>query len=275
MPPAGHEYVAACRLDVAVLKPGNVSHDAPGHDMTGADFETSARVSAGPIAAAGAALGDRIYGAVAATRAAAGCNTNLGIVLAAAPLVAAAERGAPLEPALAGVLASLDARDAAEVYRAIALAAPGGLGRVEHADVHDEPPESLLEAMALAADRDRIARLYVTDFEDVFRIGVPAFDAGLARWGREHAAVQWTYLTLLGSFEDSHVARKFGHKAAESLMLRGREVASQCKACENPDDFQPLLVAFDREVKGAEANPGTTADLTVASVLARRLSRLR
>lgn len=267
-------YVEACDLDVAVLKPGNVSLAAPGHGMSATDFTASARASAAPLTAPGAPVGRRILEAVTATHAAVDCNTNLGIVLTAAPLLAAAERGGALRKALASVLAELDGDDATWTYEAIALASPGGLGRVSEADVHEAPPDTLATAMALAAHRDRIARQYVTDFEDVFEIGVAALDAGLRRFGSEAAAVQWSYLSLLAAFPDTHIARKFGAARARQVMQRGREVASRVKACENPPDFQPLLAAFDRELKDADANPGTTADLTVASVLARRLSRL-
>ena len=48
--------------------------------------------------------------------------------------------------------------DASEVYRAIRLANPGGLGSAEEQDVAAEPTITLLEAMRLAADRDGIAR---------------------------------------------------------------------------------------------------------------------
>ncbi len=55
--------------------------------------------------------------------------------------------------------------DAREVYAAIRLAAPGGLGRAVEQDVADEPTVTLLEVMRLAADRDDIAREYATGFE--------------------------------------------------------------------------------------------------------------
>jgi len=54
----------------------------------------SAQVAAGPLSVAGARVGRRIFGAVEATRAAVGRNTNLGIILLCAPLAAAAEERA-------------------------------------------------------------------------------------------------------------------------------------------------------------------------------------
>ena len=123
--------------------------------MTVDDFLCSAEVAAPAIAAEGEPVGRRILGAVEATRAAVGQNTNLGILLLCAPLALAAERAAgpaALWPALEEVLAGLTVDDARLAYRAIRLASPGGLGRSDAADVQDEPAITLLEAMRLAAD---------------------------------------------------------------------------------------------------------------------------
>jgi triphosphoribosyl-dephospho-CoA synthase len=85
-------FLWACSLDVAVRKPGNVSHASAGHGMEAEAFLASARAAAGPLFARGQPVGARIEAAVAATRAAVGCNTNLGILLLCAPLAAALER---------------------------------------------------------------------------------------------------------------------------------------------------------------------------------------
>ncbi len=185
-------FITACDLDVAVRKPGNVSHASPGHGMTAALFEASARAAAGPLTQVGAPVGDRIEAAMRATLAVAGCNTNLGIVLLAAPLARAWEKrrdGQPLRLALAEVLQALDIDDAAAAFRAIALTQPAGLGRVDQHDVASAPTVTLLQAMAAAAGRDRIATLYVDagtaadprPYAELFDIGLPAWSAGLAK----------------------------------------------------------------------------------------------
>ena len=46
------------------------------------------------------------------------------------------------------------------------------------------PPATLSEAMAEAADRDRIARQYVSGFEDVFDLGERELRAASQRWRR-------------------------------------------------------------------------------------------
>ena len=122
-------FRAACEAELDALKPGNVHRHAEGHGMTVADFVRSAEVSAPHIADHRLGVGARVLAAVEATRAACGQNTNLGILLLAAPLAAAAEAEGGLREALDRLLAGLDREDAVAVYAAIRLAAPGGLGR--------------------------------------------------------------------------------------------------------------------------------------------------
>ena len=118
--------------------------------------------------------------AVDATARWAPSNTNLGIVLLLAPLAKAAllggRRGRTFaRPICAGVLdRATTVDDAREVYAAIRLANPGGLGRASDQDVAREPTQTLRDVMRLAADRDGIAREYDTAFATTFDIGVPA-----------------------------------------------------------------------------------------------------
>ena len=97
--------------------------------MTADDFIRSAAAAAAPLAQPGARVGARILGAIEATAAAVGTNTNLGIVLLCAPLAAAAEEAySDLRDALGDVLDDLDPQDAELAFRAIVQAAPAGLG---------------------------------------------------------------------------------------------------------------------------------------------------
>lgn len=259
-------YRAACLDELRALKPGNVHDFAAGHRMTVLDFETSARVSAAPIAQPRARVGARARAAVEATRAAVGQNTNLGIVLLCAPLAAAAEIGGDLRAALREVLHGLDRADAADVFAAIRLASPGGLGEAERHDVSREPTVGLREAMAEAAHRDSIARAYVTDFEDVFAIGLPAFAeaAGLEPPWRATAV----HLAFLARVPDSHVARRHGAERAEALRRETAGIAAGLDLAARPAE---ALLAFDARLKAAGINPGTSADLTVATLFCARL----
>ena len=140
----------------------------------------------------GFAVGARILRAIEATRRVVSCNTNLGIVLLGAPLAHAAvtpSSVADLRLRLQSALAALTIGDAEQAYRAIRLAAPGGLGRAERHDVAAEPQVTLLDAMREAAGRDRVAGQYASGYEDVFDVGMIAARRALALEAQPEQAV--------------------------------------------------------------------------------------
>ncbi len=279
--------VLACLLEAAAPKPGNVSRRREGVDATFGDFLASA-VAIGPALAAaargaggadGIAVGAAIRAAVEATRRYVRTNTNLGIILLFVPLARAAGRARETESipvdtlraALGEVLARLTVDDAREAYAAIRLAAPGGLGRVTAEDVSGEPTVPLREAMRLAAARDDVAREYALGYPTTFEVGLPALLAHAAA-GPERAVVQ-AALTLLAARPDTLIARKAGVAAA-------RAASAEARAVLDLGGIQTLagrrrLAAFDRALRGGggRLNPGTTADLTAASLFAAYLTR--
>ena len=258
----------ACLLEVSAPKPGNVSPSRPFHDTQYEDFLASA-VAIGPaLAAAGTQpLGVTIRAAVEATTRWTRSNTNLGIVLLLAPLARAMsrERG-DLRSRLARVLDETTNADATEVYAAIRLARAGGLGHVSAEDVADPPTVTLREAMRLAADRDAVAREYVTDFAMTFEIGAPALRVARRDGLPWSDAVVEAYVRLLGVQADTLIARKVGLAAAEEVSRRAREV--QAAGGVRSPSGREALSAFDTDLRDATntRNPGTTADLTCAAL---------
>ena len=270
-------YLAACRAELAAIKPGNVHARSAGHGMTAADFELSAVASAPFIADPDRRVGSRILGAIEATWAAVRCNTNLGIVLLCAPLAAAAQsrHSGNFSARLGKVLEALDQEDAEMTYAAIRLANPGGLGEIGTGDVRQKPDMSLLAAMEMAASRDRIARQYASGYADVFEVGLANFSAARTRLGDGEWAVTQVYLEFLGRFPDSHVARKHGNATAERVRAEAKSYAARFRRAADPKDMIEDLLAYDAALKGAGINPGTSADLTVASLFAAALDHLR
>jgi triphosphoribosyl-dephospho-CoA synthase len=259
-------FRAACAAELDAPKPGNVHRFAGGHGMAVADFLASAAAAAGPLCTPGGGLGARILGAVEATRAAVGQNTNLGIVLLAAPLaMAAEEQGGTLRARLSRVLADAGRADAQAAFRAIVLAAPAGLEAAAH-DVRAPARVRLSTAMAAAAGRDRIAWNWAHGFADVFEIGLPALAAAPGPWPALAA-----YLCFLVAFPDSHVMRKHGTDAATALQAAARPWPARLAAAADPVALLPALLDWDAALKRQGINPGTSADLTVASLFARQL----
>ncbi|OYX67883.1 MAG: hypothetical protein B7Y95_21955 [Rhizobiales bacterium 32-66-11] len=264
-------FERACRAELGTLKPGNVHVHAAGHDMEVAQFERAAAAAAPVLSAPGLGIGARIEAAVAASLAAAGCNTNLGIVLLCAPLVHAALSPGPdtLRARLDAALEALTMEDAACAFRAIAAAKPGGLGTAR-ADVRFPAAVDLKAAMAEAAPRDRIAFQYVHGFADVFEIGVARLHGCADPFAPE--VVQAVYLDFLTAFPDSHIARKFGADTAQAVLEEARETV-RVRVPSRWEWRHICLLVYDSSLKQRGLNPGTSADLTVASVLAHALER--
>jgi triphosphoribosyl-dephospho-CoA synthase len=262
----------ACLAELQALKPGNVHVFADGHRLTTEQFVRSAEAAAAPLATPGARVGRRIADAVAATQDAVGTNTNLGIILLCAPLAAAAEAGREeLRSALVGVLDDLDRADADLAFRAIVQAAPAGLGQVAENDVHQPARVTLKQAMADAADRDRVARQYVTGFADIFELGLPRLAAATAQGWAEEWAIPTIYLGFLADFPDSHVMRKYGLAVAESMRESAKGFHARLQSSWDASRLTNELLAWDAALKAKSINPGTSADLTVATLFARRL----
>jgi triphosphoribosyl-dephospho-CoA synthase len=265
-------FVAACRDELKAPKPGNVHVHAPGRRKTVDDFVAAAQAAAPALTAPNASVGARILAAVEASIAAAGRNTNLGIILLCAPLAAAAEVGsADLRTALATVLESLDVADASLAFKAIALAAPGGLGAAPAHDVHAPATATLRAAMAAAADRDRIARQYVSEFADVFDLGEPLLAAALAHADEPKWATLAVYLGFLAAFADSHVVREHGAAVAEEVRRQATILGARLQPPADAAHLLPDLLTWDAALKARGVNPGTSADLTVATLFAHRI----
>jgi len=262
-------YQQACEIELQAFKPGNVSVYAEGHDMTVADFRVSAKVSADALCNSDYSLGEKIYYAVQATNAAVACNTNLGIILLCAPLIQAMseiKQGISLRQALHQVLIATTIEDADWVFKAIMSASPGGLGRADDQDVSEKPSITLIEAMRLSSHKDRIALQYVSDYQDIFDFAVPIhYNAVRKSTLPEWAAVS-VYAALLSHFPDSHIERKFGQQYSEMVAQRMSKVSSELSMADVPEQILPLLYSVDKEFKAKGLNPGTMADMTVATV---------
>ena len=263
-------YQQACEVELQAFKPGNVSVYSGTHDMTVDNFRLSALVSAPPLCNPDYSLGEKIFYAVQATREAVGCNTNLGIILLCAPLVQAIDyytSGVTLRQALHQVLENTTLADADWAFKAIALAAPAGLGDVAEQDVNTSASVTLQQAMQLASSKDRIALQYLTDYKDIFDFTVLRYNNGLLKWGNHSWAAVAVYADLLSHYPDSHIERKYGDQYTEMVASRMIQLSNELSNTDNPDLIVPLLHNIDQELKSKRVNPGTTADMTVATVL--------
>lgn len=257
----------ACVWEATAPKPGNVYRGADFDDLTYADLLTSAAL-VGPIVerTAEQGVGATVLAAVEATRAAVGTNSNLGILLLIAPL-AAVPRDTSLSAGIADVLLLLTCQDTRDVYAAIRLAQPGGLGHVDEANVHDPTPPDipLIEAMRLAAERDLVARQYTNNFKQVF-LAVDHLEQGFARGLPLTTSIVHGYLRLLAEFPDSVIARKCGPELSREVS--DRAAAALASGEPGSADYQAAAAELDFWLRsdGRRRNPGTTADLVAAGL---------
>lgn len=264
----GQLATLACLLEATAPKPGNVHRGADFEDLSFLDFQLAA-VAIGPAmqrAADGARVGETVLRAIQATRQLTNTNVNLGIVLLLAPLCAATAKKMPLRDGVRAVLGELNAADAANVYEAIREAMPGSMGEVPEADVAGPPPNDLLHAMRLAADRDSVAKQYADGFAEVFDPVVPELERGVVHeWSVADVIVR-THLRTMHKLPDTLIARKCGLAKSQEIAAWAGQVLDSGQP--GDDAYHEALADLDFELRqdGHRLNPGTTADLICAGL---------
>ena len=265
-------FKAACMAELEALKPGNVHIFADGHGMTVHDFIASAEAVSAVIAQPDLSLGERIFLSVQATQKAVNMNTNLGTILLCAPMIHAALQPttASFLQKLKSVLANTTMEDAEACFAAIRLANPAGLGRSELHDVNQLASCTLLQAMQQAVAKDLVAQQYANNFADVIE-GLLGYRQVLANWQRPAWAATAVHLHFMAQFMDSHIARKYGETIAK--LVQNEAIVHEVEFLKvfNPKNYQTELLTFDAALKKRGLNPGTSADLTVATLLLHAL----
>ncbi|MBX3413385.1 MAG: triphosphoribosyl-dephospho-CoA synthase [Pirellulales bacterium] len=257
----------ACLLEATARKPGNVHRDADFEDVSYTDFLATA-AAIGPAierAAPGGRVGQAVLEAVRAMRSVADSNTYLGTILLLAPL-AVVPREQSIAANVERVLATMTADDARDVYEAIGMAAAGGLGRVDEADVRGPAPDDLLAAMRLAENRDSVARQYTHGFSDVLVRVLPWLAEGVASgWPLEETIIH-AHVRLMAALPDSLIARKCGSQVSQEAADR----AARVLVCGAPSSapYRAALGDLDFWLRSDDhrRNPGTTADLIAAGL---------
>lgn len=222
-----------------------------------------------------------------------GGNTHLGMILLFTPLAAAAgicrsvEAINPrnLRRAVGEAINATTVDDASLTFSAISAATPHTLGRLSSAAAPDlsKTPNNdeitLLDAMRYSARWDGIASEWSTNFERVFIAGFPVLVEALAETRNANNAVVHTFLFLLSFFPDTFVARKAGLKKTpyiqDAVRIGIEETAwvktMAAKALKVGGPATPegkaITLELDDRLRREGLNPGTTADITGASLM--------
>lgn len=263
-------------LEASAIKLGNVHPNTSFVDMNYEDFVKAAAaigqavdrcLEDSGIAAFQSSVGTLVVEATKAMMEHVAKNTSLGTILLLAPLVGCADR-----QQLHDRLATLTSRDAEQIYEAIRIAKPGGIGTSTVHDVHASAPANLMIAMSHAANYDDVALQYTTDFELVFRCLESYRELVASAIAPDGLSpIQQLQLRLMTERVDSLIARKGGLALAEEVRMRAKQVYDAW--LKRSTDWRKCWTAFDKWLRqqatsdGKQlANPGTIADL-IAAVL--------
>jgi triphosphoribosyl-dephospho-CoA synthase len=214
-----------------------------------------------------------------------GGNTHLGIILLFAPLSAGAgvalSRGnldaEKLREYTKATIAEATPLDSVDIYAAIDRAMSSeNLGKAKELDIKDQDSSERiirenitpLRVFDLCRDRDLICREWVTGFKTLFETGYPTLIKSVNDGASINNATIDTFLKILSENPDSLITRKMGKKAAQQVSYKAHKIIKAGGATSS--EGNSMLWSLDEELKREEGklNPGTTADLTAASLFA-------
>ena len=180
-------FVAACRDELDAPKPGNVHVFADGHRMTAAEFVRSARGRGRPADGARRARRAAHSAARSRRRARRSAPTPISELSCSARRLRPRPRRQPrrsARPRLRTCSKASISRTPIWHSAPSRLPRPAGLGHAERHDVRAPATVTLAQAMAEAADRDRIAHQFSAGFADIFDRGLARRDAASRAVGR-------------------------------------------------------------------------------------------
>jgi triphosphoribosyl-dephospho-CoA synthase len=271
--PVGRLVKLSIELECSAIKAGNVHPHAGFHDLSHSDFLLAAdSIGQAMDATVSERLGVMVLRCVDAMMTSAKTNTSLGTILLLAPLAKSLlhvthqiHRKVTWIDSLHAVLGELSDRDSTDIYQAIRLAKPGGLGQSEEMDIAGPAPLSIMDAMRVASSRDDVALQYATRFELVFEIGkrLSIYRQTGAHW---LDCIRRMQIELLSERRDSLIARNQGVHIADRVKDEAASVI--IAGAYGSPQFEAAWAQFDGYLRDElhQRNPGTVADLLAAGI---------
>ena len=260
-------------------KPGNVHRTRDFPDMEFEDFIISGIVIGDTIREAcsdvdveNPMLGKYILQAVEETDRWIKNNTNLGIVMMITPIAVAAAISDSFDDIRENIkllMGNTSVDDACDLYDAINIADAGGMGDQDEYDVASDNAkqelrdngQTMYDVLKISAPWDMLAREMTSDMPAVFEIGFPTYYE-LSQNKSKNDACVLTFLTILSHVPDTLISRKYGSDEALKISLMTRDLLK----LKDSSDFGDRLDEFEQYLFENKYNPGTTADLTAASI---------
>ena len=267
-------YLFSCKKDIELIKPGNVNLLSSHKDTKAQDYLDSAILSSKELFNQNHSFGKRILESVKVTRAQINVNTNLGIILLCAPVIQAYIdfNLLDLREGIKKTLATTSIKDTHDLCAAINVSSPGGLGDRDMYDTASYPNASIKEIMNYSQEYDRISYQYSHNFSDIFDFIIPKLEFLNQRYESLDISLSLLFIEILAKIPDSHISRKFGDKIAKKTSNNAYDLLKILDREYDPDYLAKALNNLDYEYKKKGINPGTTADLLVASLMIYKIS---
>ena len=301
----------AILLEVSTHKPGNVNfvvgfegtrveHFLASAVAAAPSFEEAARrgiaVAKGKLSLEKVGVGQLIRDCIADIDAwQKGGNTLIGTIILFVPMAVAAgmtpfkenkdydELDIPkLRKNIKLVTEATTAQDALNVYESIGIAKPSGLNGAPDLDVRDAKSKerllkenvSLFQVFKIAAGYDDVCSEFVNNYPITFDMAFPYLMDLLLSKGMTTAIVN-TFLKILAEHPDTFIARKVGVENARRISLDAKNILKE-NGVATPEGKE-LTMLLDKKLResGNNYNPGTTADITAATIALCTLSGYR
>jgi triphosphoribosyl-dephospho-CoA synthase len=292
---------SAILFEVSANKPGNVNfvvgfegtrveHFLASAVAASASFEKAAKrgitVQTGELEISQAGMGELMRDCVSDIEAwQTGGNTLLGTVMLFIPMAVAAgmttmnEKGefdlSKLRENMKLAVESTTAEDSVHLYEAIDIAKPSGLNDAPDLDVNDtrskmrliEENVTLFRVFQIGASYDDICFEWVNNFPITFDLAYPyLIDQLKSRRKCLNTAITHTFLKVLSERPDTFISRKVGLEKTLEVSKDAKNVL-ELGGVDTPQGKESILL-FDRKLReyGNNYNPGTTADITAATL---------
>lgn len=172
------------------------------------------------------------------------------------------------------VVESTTPRDAVDVYEAIKIANPSGLGKAPDLDINNPSSTSrilkekipLYRVFKIAEKYDTVCSEWVNNYPVTFDVAYPSLFEQLNQGVDLNVAIIQTFLDVLAKVPDTFIARKVGLEKAREISVEASEILSLGGL--KTFDGKKSLKRFDRQLRRSSnlLNPGTTADIIGAAL---------
>ena len=133
---------------------------------------------------------------------------------------------------------------------------------------------SLFDLMKRGAQRDMIAKEWVTDFEKSALFSKKLIEN--KRFFEKNpkkcygsfinSAVVYTFMEFLAEFEDTFIMTKFNQKKASKIQIKASKIIKRDNGKRNLIKMIPKIRQLDRKMQKEKINPGSLADIAAAGI---------